>query len=383
MAKERNSLKVGIVTVVVVLTAFMILLWISQRVGGELQQITVQFKSSPAMPTLTTGSAVLVGGQKVGQVVNAHLEPQTVKDKDSGESREAFVLIVNAEIEKKLVLRSDCQVFAEGPPLGGDGVVKIDLGKAKDIIKPGQVIQGAEPGGFGAVLATLQGEFDANNPGSLLGEIKSQLDPNAQMSLMAKLLQSANDINAITSSLSKQLQPEEKETLLAKIRAIADNINTTTAALRAEVDSQKPTVLLGKVHLAMDTLNDGLTSATGILKSNEPRLNHTVQNIEETTENISRATDPNRADSLMADLKKAGTQLNEALSDINTVTSTAREVAVLNRENINKLLSNFKEASDHIKTGVKYVLRHPWRLLNEPKPTEMKQQALFDAARSF
>ena len=56
---------------------------------------------------------------------------------------------------------------------------------------------------------------------------------------------------------------------------------------------------------------------------------------------------------------------------------------MLNRHNINRMLVNFKEASDHIKTGVKYVLRHPWRLLNEPSVTELKQQAVFDAARSF
>jgi hypothetical protein len=383
MAKERNSLKVGIVTVVVVVGAFMILIWISRSVSGDMRQITVSFKSLPAMPTLTTGSAVLVGGQKVGQVLTARLLPETVKDKDSREPRDAFSLIVTAEIERRLILRTDCQVFAEGPPLGGDGVVKVDLGRAKDAIEPGQVIRGADPGGFGAVLATLQGEFDGNNPSSLLGQIKAQLNPDGQVSLMAKLLQSANDINVITASLSKELRPDEKETLFAKMREIMDNISTTTAALRAEVETQKPTVLLGKVHLAMDTMNDGLTSVTGLLKSNQPRLNHTIENIEETTENISRETDANRPDSLMAHFKTASTRLNEALGDINTVTSTTRQVIVLNRENLNKMLMNFKEASEHIKTGVKYVLRHPWRLLNEPKPSEMRQQAIFDAARSF
>ena len=383
MARERNSLQVGIVTVIVVVAAFAILLWISQSVGGEMQRITISFKPSAAMPTLAKGSAVLVGGQKVGQVLTARLDSQMVKDKDTGESGTAVFLVVTAEIDKTLTLHKDCQVFAEGPPLGGDGIVKIDLGKAREPIKEGQVIPGAEPAGFGAILASLQGEFDGNNPGSLMGQIKSQLDPNGQMSLMAKLLQSAGDINAITSSLNRELQPEEKETLLAKIREVVDNINTTTAALRTEVETRKPTVLLGKVHLAMDTMNDGLTSVTGLLKSSEPKLSHTIENIEETSENIARETNPEVADSLMSHFKMASSQLNEALGDINTVTSTTRQVVVLNRENINKLLLNFKEASDHIKTGVKYVLRHPWRLLNEPKPSEMKQQAIFDAARNF
>jgi len=383
MAQERNAFKVGLVTLIATLTFFVILLWISKGVGGKMQQITVRFKSSPAMPTLAPGSTVLVGGQKVGRVLSAELLPQTFEAKDKEEAVESFGVLVKAEISRDLVLRSDCQVFAEGPPLGGDGVVKIDLGKAKDKIKPGQVIEGADPGGFGAVLASLQGEFDGDNPDSLLGQIKSQLDPKGEASLMAKLLQSLNDVNAVTASLSKQMNAEERETLLAKIHQVMDNISSTTAALRAEMDSQKPTVLLGKVHLAMDAMNDGLGTVAEVLKSNEPRINRTFENIEKTTQNIATETDPANADSLMAHFKKASVQLNSSLDDINIVTDTTRQVVVLNRENINKLLSNFKEASDHIKTGVKYVLRHPWRLLNEPKLAEIKQEAIFDAARSF
>lgn len=383
MAQERNAFKVGLVTVIVTVTFFVILLWISQRVGGEMQQIQVRFRSSPAMPTLAPGSAVLVGGQKVGRVISVELLPQKIKAKDSGEPTEIFCVEVKAEISSNLILRTDCQVFAEGPPLGGDGVVKIDLGKAKDRVQAGQVIQGAEPGGFGAVLAALQSEFDGSNPDSLLGQIKSQLDPDGELSLMAKLLQSLNDINAVTASLSGELNVEQRDTLLAKMHEVLDNISTTTGALRAEVDAQKPTVLLGKVHLAMDTMNDGLNTVAEVLKTNEPRINQTFEHIEKTAQNIATETDPANADSLMAHFKRASNQLNQSLDDINIVTDTTRQVVVLNRENINKLLLNFKEASDHIKTGVKYVLRHPWRLLNEPKPAEIKQEAIFDAARSF
>jgi len=235
MAKERNALKVGIVTVAVVVGSFAILLWISRSVGGELQQITVSFQSSPAMPTLVPGSAVLVGGPKgrPGQQRSVGIADPQGQGRRGAQSGIPFDR--DSGDRKAACSRSDCQVFAEGPPLGGDGIVKIDLGKAKEAIKPGQVIQGAEPAGFGAILASLQGEFDGNKPSSLMGQIKSQLDPNGQKSLMAKLLQSANDINAVTSSLSKELRPEEKATLLAMMHEIMDNISTATAALRAEV----------------------------------------------------------------------------------------------------------------------------------------------------
>jgi hypothetical protein len=47
------------------------------------------------------------------------------------------------------------------------------------------------------------------------------------------------------------------------------------------------------------------------------------------------------------------------------------------------MLANFKEASDQVRTGLKYVLQHPWRLMNPPKGSETKQDAINDAARSF
>ncbi|MBN2563539.1 MAG: hypothetical protein JXQ75_21680 [Phycisphaerae bacterium] len=387
MPQERNAVKVGVVTVFIVAVFFVILMWISQRVGGEMQTIVVRFKSTPTMPTLTPGSPVLVGGHKVGKVVDADLRLISATDPNAGTAKEAFYLVVEVEIRSDLKLRTDCKVFAEGPPLGGDGLLKIDLGSASEAIDFDKLadgmIEGSDPAGFSAILASLQSEFDGANPDSLLGQIKSQLDPDAEVSLMAKLMQSLTDINQVTAALARELEPDQKAALLAKIHDIVDNISDTTGALRAEFETRKPTLLLGKVHLAMDTVNEGLTTITRMLKTNEPPVTRTIQHLETTAANIAAETDPAKADSLIAHFKEASRRLNASLADINTVTDTTRQVVVLNRENINRLLLNFKESSDHIKTGVKYVLRHPWRLLNEPSTTEVKQQAIFDATRSF
>lgn len=383
MSRERNSLRIGIVMVFTVTVFFVVLIWISQRVGGEMRTITIRFKATPAMPTLVPGSAILVGGHKVGKVLSVELDRLAVQDAADSKGEEAYYLLVQCEIREDLDVRTDCTVFAEGPPLGGDGIVKIDLGAAEDPISPDQIIEGSPPAGLGAALAALQSELDADNPDSLLGRIKSQLDPDAEASLMAKLLLSLDDINHVTAGLSRELDVEQKAALLAKIHEVVDNINTTTGSLRTEFDSQRPSLLLGKVHLAMDTVNDGLATLAGILKSSEAPVARTLESVEATAENISRETDPANVDGLLAHFKEGSKRLNASLADINAVTETTRQVVVLNRENVSKLLLNLKESSDHIKTGVKYVLRHPWRLLNEPAIKEIKQQAIFDAARCF
>jgi ABC-type transporter Mla subunit MlaD len=383
MPGRKDTFQVGVVALASVAIFFALLLWISRGVSGATQTLTVRFESSSSMPTLAPGSDVIVGGQKVGKVSSAALRKERRRDAATGRDVEAFFVYVTAEIQAQLELRSDCRVIAEGPPLGGDGVMKIDLGDSGERLKPGQVIIGSEPAGFAAVLASLQAEFDAADPRSLLGQIKTQLDPEQKLSLLGRLSQSMSDLNAITASLSRQLAADQKASLMARVQEIADNISTATAALRSEFGSEKPEVLLGKIHLAMDAINEGLSGMNRILRTNEPALQRTVAHVETAAGNIAAQTDASRKDSLMAHFAEAGAQLNRTLADINAVTAAGRDVMVLNQENISRMLVNFKEASDHLKSGVKYVLRHPWRLLNPPSTTEIRQLAVFDAARNF
>ena len=154
-------------------------------------------------------------------------------------------------------------------------------------------------------------------------------------------------------------------------------------ALTQQFDDGEPDVLLTKLHFAIDSINGSLESVKRVLASGEGPITRTLANVEETSVHISEQTDPDRPDSLMAYFRTASVKINASLEDMNTVTKTTRDVMVLNRENINRMLVNFKESSDHIKTGVKYVLRNPWRLLNPPDPNEIREQAILDAARSF
>lgn len=380
--QHRNAFKVGIVTIVVVVMFVTLLLWISKGVGGKMQQIVIHFKPSPSMPTLGEGSMVLVGGQKVGKVLKAELIKDPTPTTAPQDAVPSYIVVAEVEIQSFVQLHEDCSAVAEGPPLGGDGIIKIDLGKS-DKRFTGAFLQGSEPGGFAAILASLQGEFDANDPTSLLGRVKIQLDPDTEMTLMAKLHQTLTDINVITTKLASEMSPADRSTLLAQLHQVVDNVQEATATLRRQFDDTQPDRIIGKVRSAIDQVNDGLTSVVRIVQSSEQPVQATLANVQKTSENIANETDGARADSLMSDFKAAGQKLTAALDDIKTTTGTTREVIVLNRENINRMLTNFKEASDHIKTGVKYVLLHPWRLLNAPSPKEMQQQAIFDAARNF
>ncbi|HWL93464.1 MAG TPA: hypothetical protein VNT79_08000 [Phycisphaerae bacterium] len=378
MRKERNAFKLGLFTIVVVAVFVSVLLWISKGLKGEMKPIAIRFAPSPVMPGLSEGSAILIGGQKIGRVITSSLVPTD----DPDASAPDYQVEVRGEMRSDIVLRADCSAFAEGPPLGGDGLVKINLGESEEVFT-GAYIKGTDPGGFAAILASLQGELSGTDPNSLIGQLRIQLDPEAAESLMAKLHTSLGDINAMTASLAHELTPEQRATLLAKFHEVLDNVSITTSSLRREFDPTRSDVTLSKLHAAMDAINDSLGILTRILATGEAPIANTLTSVETMSANIRDETDPERPESLLARLKETSRLVKVALEDVNTITKTTRDVMVLNRENINRMLMNLKESSDHIKTGLKYVLRNPWRLMNAPTQTEQQQQAIMDAARSF
>jgi len=390
MAAPRNAFKVGVMSVICVTLAFAILIWIGKGIGGDTRILTIRFKCDPNMPTLSPGSAVLVGGQRVGRVITAVVR----RNEEAGPKpppSEAYEVIVEAEVRADIDLRRDAQVFAEGPPLGGDGLIKIDLGTDEGILDSTAVVKGSQPAGFSAILASLQSELDTTDVNSLLYRVKYQLDPGMRDSLMNRLLVSMEDLNRMTASLRLEMSATERDSLVAKLRGALNNVETATGSLADQMNPERPGGLLGKVHGAVDTVGGSLTTVSRIVASTETPVNETLTHVASTArkldtqvmENIARQTDPDNVEGLVSRVNTAAARLNDSLADIKYVTGATREVLVLNRDNINKMLMNFKETSEHIKGAAKYVLERPWRVFNAPSKTEDRQHVLFDATRNF
>jgi len=384
-SEKRNAFKVGLVTIIVTTTAFVLLIWLSKGIGGDSQPITIRFRVNPNMPTLAPGSVILVGGKPVGKVTEADLDIQNPPN----DGKQLIFLEVVAEIRADLKVYEDATAVAEGPPLGGDGLIKLDLGRSNKPLEKGKAIEGADPGGFGAILAALQGELDGADPTSLLGQIKVQLDARSEDSLMAGILKSIHDINSMTAAMSRELSPEQKEALLAKIHGIVSNLNNATAELQAQMQAEKPGALLGKLHGAFDSVNDSLSVVARMLHEGEPVVQRSLAHVESTAdkldnriaESVAAQLDASRADSLIAKVNLAADRFNESLADLNRVTGTTRDLVVLHRETIDKFILNLKETSEHLKGASKYVLANPSVLFKAPPDT--RQKSILDAARNF
>lgn len=391
MPAERNAVKLGTTLIVIFVLFFGILLWLPNSLGsGPMQTFRVRFPQEWALPTLIKDSKVLVAGRPVGKVSEIKLEEMAIDPSQAIRGTDLY-LVITAKMEKAVELKKDCQIRAVGEVLGGNGTLIVDVGSSDETADLSGILDGASPGGFNAYLDNLGRELDANNPKSMLGLIKYQLMADKQGTVMAKLQLSMDDLNSVTRSAALQLDPEQKRSLMAKLERTLDEINVATGSLRTQFDAGRPDAVMGKVHTALDTLNGGLRTAAAILEENRVPINQIVKHAEATSakldarvvESIAEQVDARNAAGIVAKVNVAMDELNRALKDITVVTGTTREVVVFNRDNVNTMLMNFRQMSEIMKGGVQYVVAHPWVMFREPSARSSKQQAIFDAARSF
>ncbi len=391
MTSERNAVKLGTTLIVVLVLFLIIMIWLPQTLtAGAMQKMQVRFAQSLPLPTLQKGSKVLVAGTPIGYVTEVDLRQMPVKPDDPKLGDDLY-LVVSTKIEKAVTPRADCSIRAVGDVLGGGGSLTMDVGTASEPADLSHVLNGASPGGFNAYLDSFGRELDGSNPKSMLGMVKIQLNANEAGTVMAKLQRSMDDLNSVTRSVAFQLNAEQQRSILAKLNLTMDEINATTANLKLQFEAGQADTVLAKTLTALDTLNGGLRSASAILEENRGPIGDAVKHVASTANKLdTRIVDPiaeqldvRNTAGVMSKVNVAMDDLNKALKDITVVTDTTRTIMVLNRENINQMLLNFKQTSDHLKAAAKYILAHPWRLLKEPGVTETKQQAIFDAARNF
>ena len=391
MPRERNAFRLGLAGIVIIGLFFVVLLYIGGRGWGQnVQEITVRFAHDMGLPVLKEGSAVFCGASQVGQVERVWFAGDT-PDSPTGPG-EPLNVYVRFTVERKVDLRTDCHITAQGPLLGGSGSLAINnRGTSDQQATAKTIIQGRKPGSFGAIVDSLSRELDESRPGSLLATIKGQLDPTQAASLMAMIHESMRDINAVTARLSLEMNPQEKGVLIVKLHAILGNINEATSLLRNEMEPGKDAALMHDLHRAMDQVNEGLAEAVAMLKENREPVGNTVGEIEQMARTINQEVvaqlaaefQPENEGSLLAGMHYAMNQVNASLDNLVVISNDAKDMIILNKYNVNSAMTNLKVASDYLKGGIRYLVAHPWLLFNPPQDKDSQERQAAQAAREF
>lgn len=359
--KKRNNFALGVTVIVMFAAIVSVLLFI----GGESfstearRTIVIRFEPGGLMPEMSDGSLVMALGQKVGKIIGASIVESDVKSGDEDQKKQ--YLEVRASVRDNLDLRTDCEIVASGPPLGGKGMLEIiHRGKSAARLTDEDFVIG-KVSGFQPALDMITRELDVTNPDGLLTLVKFQLDPRESDSLVAQIHSSMADINVMTERLA------------------------------AETDSATQGRLLAKIHEGMNRINQSLGALESLIVDNRAKIDNTLASVEHATsvadtrilESLAAELDAQSPASLIARAHESIESLNKSLVDLNVITDTGKRVVVLNAERIDELVQYANEASMTLKFGLKDVALHPWKILAKPPANEEHKLNIQSAARDF
>jgi len=329
MNNKRNELQAGLFIIITVVLTVTVILLIHGVSAGPTRTIQASWKLTDDIGGLRAGDDVRVGGLKVGQVRDVHVE-----DADGTDPHIAIAFTIPANY----AIHSDATVQAQSSLTG-----------AADL--------NIESFGVGAPLAE----------GQVLVGI-----PDSKNALFASLGRSGPHIEEAIAQLNSQTIPAFTQTA------------TSAKALIAHADT--------KIDPVADSTSRAAGQVADLLGDTKPDIRGTLKHLNSASATIAEKL-PGVAAQLQGVLTKIDTSLASAqvaILDIQKTAANARDltqslrgVIIDNRSKLDGMIASLKITSDNLKLASVEIRHSPWRLLYKPTPDEAGNMNLYDSAREF
>jgi len=320
--KQHNELVAGLFVTVTLVAMVGVVVWLgaADLLHPKAGQAVFCVKESAGSLGLKAGNAVQVTDQVIGKISDIRLAP-----------------------DRQITLY----------------VAKLDRGDLK-VYSNGKATVAANLVGDRQLVITSRGTADypladAEHP----VEISGGLDQ-----AMAAIATAAENLKGISEIVRRELAADVAGTLLTKVHSVTASLQSAAADVAR---------MTGNLRPEMDPANRDSILA---------KLKQTATSVAQTADRI-EGYSRNEVAEILAKLRDVNTELLKAATDIGEVARTAKEVVVLNRDNINEIIDNMTSVSESLKSAGKEIRRNPWRLLYKPKPGELHSQNIYDAARAF
>lgn len=389
MKSRRQDFLLGLTSLALLALFMGTVLFVRPMTAPARRSITIEFRHEQGLAPIKAGSPVMLSGAlEVGRVTSLKLRP--ADPASAGPHPPTLAIRVEAEVDRALALYENCEITTDQPPIGGGGVVTIlNVGTPDRPPVTSQIIQGLPPQSFAAAVGGLSRRMLGQ--GGFVEKLERLVDASSEGSLAYKLLASLSDINAMTADLRVQLSPGEQQTLMGKIHRMADDLMATTEALRRQSSTEDGASLAARLHVAVDRLTAALSETTSLIEENRPAVRDTLTGMERLTRGLNEELLPDlkrelaRDDpaSLLGKLHLGLDKINVSLDKVVEITETGRRMLVLNRPALDRTIANLKQASDQLRVGIQELILTPWRILNAPASDEKARLEAFEAARRF
>ena len=342
-ASDRNAFKAGLFIVVSIALILGVVVAI-KGVGRilEPQQVrTVTFGLADDVGGLRVGDDVRVGGLKVGIVRSREIDLASAAAGADQKPR----IVITFQIPQRIVLRQGASVGVQQTVTGTSWLNFDDLGKGEELAADVPLV-----GRAGSMTQIL----------------------NVVRDLGPQLTQIAGDIRTVT---------------LPKVNTTADNASGLLADVRSEL---KPA--LERYHNALAKFTEAMAHVGDILGGGKGDIRTAIADLKDTIATLKNTLPPvmEKLDSALAKVNTSLDGAQAALKDLSAtmahakdISADVRSIIARNKTRVDELVQAAKEAGDNLKFATAEIRRSPWRLLYKPRPGEVANLNLFDAARDF
>lgn len=262
------------------------------------------------------------GGPPVGRIEAVHTDPQ-----DS--TRMEIIFRVHRDIPVKT---DSVATITSNSPLSDNYLGIIPGGKTSPRAPDGSVLKSNEYVGFAELEAEL-----------------ADLGPQAKV-LLGNLNERVTELQVTVSRVNDVLNDRNRE-----------NIGASVANLRGVLEENRPAL-----HATINHLNEASAKIAPLLDD----LKKTNAEAQKTINSLEGTLTENRPD-----VRKSVEDLRRLLGTANDVTDQLERTLSANGENIDEILSNFREASMNLRQLTETLKQRPYTLLRSamPKPHEPGQ----------
>lgn len=333
---KRSELAAGLFVVLALGAGLAVLLWLGASKIFGIQGQVVYFAAPIERGNLglDIGSIVKIGNAWAGEVEEISVDLSNKRT------------IVRAKLGlKDARVHVNARANAVSEFIGGASIIIEDMGDPNQPLptleKPVWLVQGAS-----AMLRQAQ---------EMIGFGKEQQTQFQQILADASI--TAQKVKEITDTLATEMHADKADTLLSQVKKLivslqvtADNLAQMSNNLVPETNKKNPDSLLAKLDLTANSVAEFSKKDLG---------------------------------EILANLRKASTDVVTMVADLRAVSGTARELVVLNRDSLDGMVSNLSSTAANLNAASKEIRRNPWRLLQQPGDKDVRTQNIYDAVRAF
>ncbi len=359
--RRRNNVKAGVFVTVAILIAVGIIVVLSgiwEQLTVRTREYIVQYPVTAGVSNLKKGADVRVGGVLLGRVTE--VEPRFAETAPFEQIDVAF------KIDEHVRLYAGARIFVTKPLLGTDAWLDIsDVGDPASGEPDGGRVEGAISTGM---LNTVLGAENAARTGEIVENVRAvsasvRRDYDERIGPM---IDNVGEAAAGARDLIVRVRDEDWPRWSGSV----DRIMTWADGFTGNLDA------------AIAEAHGMLIDGRGIINDNRERLDETIVNFRDASEDASVIAERVRTETVdkANRLLDAGhAAIDEALATIRTIQTDYDGWSV----EIGEALGNATLASQQLKLTLLEVRRSPWKLIYRPSEDEVAHELLYDAARSF